>query len=283
MSLQKQTQTCIVCQGVNLRAFWRVLKKCASCGHCVADINLNSLDFSRIYEDGYFAGEEYEDYLGDRQVFKRQFEDRLHEVMLYRKEGDLIEIGCAYGFFLELAKAFFSVRGFDICRGPVRFAQEQLGLPASCEDFSRSSVPPESADIVAMWDTIEHLPRPDLTLQAASQALRLGGYIFLTTGDIGSLLARIRRENWRLIHPPTHLHYFSRRSIQELLRNTGFETVSVNYVGTRRSLGQVAFSLWQVNKGRPSRLYHLIARSRLSQFSFVLNTRDIMLVVARKA
>jgi len=282
VSLQKQTQTCIVCQGVNLQPFWRVLKKCTSCGHCMADVDLCSLDFSKIYEDGYFAGQEYENYLGDRQVFKKQFEDRLRQILAFRKEGELIEIGCAYGFFLELAQGFFRVRGFDICRGPVRFAQEHLGLPTSCEDFSRASVPPASADIVAMWDTIEHLPRPDLTLCAAAHALRPGGYIFLTTGDIGSLLARIRRENWRLIHPPTHLHYFSRRTIQELLRNTGFETVSTNYVGTRRSLGQVAFSLWQVNKARPSRLYRLIAASRLGQFSFVLNTRDIMLVVARK-
>jgi 2-polyprenyl-3-methyl-5-hydroxy-6-metoxy-1,4-benzoquinol methylase len=215
VSLNRQSPTCIVCGGANLKPFWRVLKKCASCGHCVADIDLDSLDFSRIYQDSYFAGEEYENYLGDREVFKRQFEDRLREVMAFRKQGDLIEIGCAYGFFLEVAQAFFRVRGFDICQGPVRFAQEQLGLPASCEDFTPASVPPATVDLVAMWDTIEHLPRPDLTLKAASHALRPGGYIFITTGDIGSLLS-------------------------------------------------------------------LIAASRLNQLSFVLNTRDIMLVVGKK-
>ena len=60
-----------------------------------------------------------------------------------------------------------------------------------------------------MWDTIEHLKRPDLFVQKAAADLRPGGLIALTTGDIGSLNARLRGARWRMIHPPTHLHYFS--------------------------------------------------------------------------
>jgi len=257
--------------------------KCVSCGHVVADLDVCSIDFQEIYDDGYFSGEEYDDYLRDRSVFVRQFRDRLQEVLRFTKKGDLIEIGCAYGFFLEAARSHFAVRGFDICPGPVKFAREQLGMDATCEDFSKSSVPAGSADVVAMWDTIEHLPRPDLKLEAAVEALRPGGHLFLTTGDVGSLLARVRKEKWRLVHPPTHLHYFSQDTIQRLFRRLGLEPVLVKYVGTRRSIGQVAFSLLQLNRPKPSRLYQLVLKSGLGRISFVLNTRDIMLVVGRKA
>jgi len=277
-----QSTICVVCGGLEFRPFWPKLKQCVACGHVVADLDVCSIDFEQVYDEGYFTGEEYGDYLRDRPVFVRQFEDRLREVFQFARSGHLIEIGSAYGFFLDAARAHFVVRGFDICAGPVRYAREQLGLNVACEDFSPSSVEADSADVVAMWDTIEHLPRPDLTLEAAVHALRPGGHLFLTTGDVGSLLARRRKEKWRLVHPPTHLHYFSQDTIQRLFRRLGLEPVLVKYVGTRRSVGQVAFSLLQLNRQKPSRLYQLVMKSGLGRVSFVLNTRDIMLVVGRK-
>jgi len=277
-----EASTCVVCDGSDFRSFWRVLKKCSSCGHVTANLDLKEFDFSQIYCDEYFSGAEYADYLRDRPVFVLQFQDRLREVMAFQKSGDLIEIGCAYGFFLEVAQRFFRVQGFDICSGPLRFAGEQLKLPVHCEDFASAEVPADCADVIVMWDTIEHLPRPDLTLQAAARALRPGGHLFVTTGDVASILARVQRHKWRMVHPPTHLHYFSKRTIRQLLSSTGFDQVAIRYVGTRRSVGQTAFCLCEINRQTPSWLHRLISGSRLARLSFVLNTFDIMLVVARK-
>ena len=44
--------------------------------------------------------------------------------------------------------------------------------------------------------------------------------LVLTTGDIGSRLARMRGQKWRLIHPPSHLHYFDRVTVTRLLAKT---------------------------------------------------------------
>jgi 2-polyprenyl-3-methyl-5-hydroxy-6-metoxy-1,4-benzoquinol methylase len=276
--------TCVVCRQseTSFEPFWSNLARCPRCGHCMADLDPGKLDFTRIYADSYFCGEEYDDYLKDKKIFERQFKDRLRQVMTFKNAGNLVEIGCAYGFFLQLARRFFTVRGFDISAGPVAYARDHLGLDAKCEDFNERALPPESVDVIVMWDTIEHLPRPDITVDAAWRALKPDGVLLLTTGDIGSVLARIRREKWRLIHPPTHLHYFSPRTISEFLRKAGFQVVTIKHVGTRRSLRQVAFSLLQLNRRRPSRLYRLIAGSRLAELSFVLNTYDIMFVAARK-
>ncbi len=248
----------------------------------MADIDAQSLTLKAIYSDSYFSGDEYVDYLSDSPVFERQFQDRLWVVKRFQPDGDLIEIGCAYGFFLAVAQEDYRVRGFDIAEGPVAYARERLGVDARCEDFLDASLEPESADVVVIWDTIEHLPRPDLTVDKVARVLRLGGFLFLTTGDIGSVLARLRRVKWRLIHPPTHLHYFSRRTIAMLLENAGLQPVEMKYVGVWRSLRQIAYSLLMLGKQRPSRLYRLIADSSLGDFSVVLNMYDIMLVVGQK-
>jgi len=275
-------ERCVACGGGDLRPHWRVLRRCSACGHCVAELDSSQLDISEIYGDSYFVGMEYNDYLRDRSVFRRQFEDRLRDVRRFQKSGDLIEIGCAYGFFLDVARPTFRVRGFDICAGPTRFAREELGLDVQCVDFPLAEADPASADVVAMWDTIEHLPRPDITVQAAIRTLRAGGYIFITTGDVGSLVARLRRDKWRMIHPPSHLHYFSRSSMERLLQRNGVDPVYFRHVGVRRSVAQVAFRLWQVGRQEPSRMYHIIQDSWLGRRSFALNTADIMLMVGRK-
>jgi len=275
---------CVVCQrpADGFRPFWPRLKQCSACGHCMADLNICEVVPSKIYDRSYFLGSEYADYLRDRPVLERHFRDRLRDVMRFRRDGDLIEIGCAYGFFLGLARQAYRVRGYEIADEPAAYAREHLGVDARCEDFVDARVESESADIVVLWDAIEHLSRPDLTINKVAQVLRSGGFVFLTTGDIGSIVARIRREKWRLIHPPTHLHYFNRNTITRLLQNAGLRTLSISYVGVRRSLHQVLYSLLVLGKSRPSPLYRWVVNSPLAALSFELNTYDIMMVAGQK-
>ena len=53
----------------------------------------------------------------------------------------------------------------------------------------------------------------------------------MTTGDIGSLMARWRGARWRQIHPPTHLHYFSKLTLAQLLERHGFTVAYAGYDG----------------------------------------------------
>jgi 2-polyprenyl-3-methyl-5-hydroxy-6-metoxy-1,4-benzoquinol methylase len=277
-------EICIVCRDgrKGFRDRWPGLKQCGNCGHCVADLDISHLNLKEVYKDSYFCGDEYADYLRDRSTFERHFRDRLRDMRRFQPGPELLEIGCAYGLFLGVAQQDYRVRGFDIAEGPVDYARQHLGVDARCEDFLEAPLEPSSVDVVAMWDTIEHLPRPDLTVGKIGQVLRPGGLLFLTTGDIDSFLARVKRDKWRLFHPPTHLHYFSRRTMVRLLESAGLQVVKTKYVGVRRSIHQVAYSLLALGKPRPSRLYHLVADSAIGDFSFVLNTYDIMLVVGQK-
>lgn len=246
--------------------------------------NLDFLEFDplAVYSHDYFFGGDYINYLADRSAFDLHFRDRLQEITRYRSSGDLLEIGCAYGFFLATARECFHVRGFDIAQEPVTFARSQLGLDARCGDFTDTPYPAASADMIVMWDTIEHLAFPERMVAKVAAVLRDDGYLFLTTGDIDSALARLQREHWRMIHPPSHLQYFTRRSISQLLARNGLKTVRIQSVGVRRSLAQVLFGLLALGQNASPSLLRKLAASRVGHWSFVLNTYDIMLVVASK-
>ena len=49
-------------------------------------------------------------------------------------------------------------------------------------------------------------------------------------------MARVRGAGWRMIHPPSHLNYFSRPTMARLLDSVGFDVLPIRSVGTRRDL-----------------------------------------------
>lgn len=132
-----------------------------------------------------------------------------------------------------------------------------------------------------MWDTIEHLRQPEQYIEKISKQMASGALLAITTGDIGSLNARLRKEQWRLIHPPTHIHYFSKQSIATMLNNYGFDVVYNQYCGFYRSVDNIAYNIFVLRHKQP-KLYKLLKSLRLTELDFYLNLYDIMYVIAKK-
>jgi hypothetical protein len=136
-------------------------------------------------------------------------------------------------------------------------------------------------DAVCMWDTIEHLAEPALYIEKAAAHLRCGGVLAITTGDIGSQLARWRKEKWRQIHPPSHLHYFSKHTLRLLLAKYGLEVCYEGYAGCYRSVDTIAYILLSLKRGKPG-LYRKLKAAGLLNWSFYSNFYDILYVIAQK-
>jgi len=219
-----------------------------------------------LYREHYFFGGEYGDYLADERALRRNFALRLAVLKKYMdpsRHRDLLEIGCAYGFFLDEARGGFrGVTGIDISEGGVLHAQRQFGLEAVHADFLEHDFEGRRFDAVCMWDTIEHLSRPDRYIEKVASMTDRGALLAVTTGDIGSFNARIRGGGWRLIHPPTHLHYFSRGTITRLLKRYGFQVLYSGHCGFYRSVDNAAYNILVLRKKGP-RLYHLLKKSGL--------------------
>ncbi|MBI2424412.1 MAG: class I SAM-dependent methyltransferase [Candidatus Hydrogenedentes bacterium] len=277
------TQTCICCGGTTITDHLRGLKRCTACTHVWADMDLSDEALRALYAEGYFQGEEYLDYEKEAPALQRNFRARLREIHArHPGGGSLWEIGTAYGLFLREAQAQFSAAGCDISEHAVSQARARYGVDARCMDYLRDEAP-DAQDVVCLWDTIEHLREPHAFLARAVDQLRDGGTLALSTGDIGSLMARTRGAKWRLIHPPTHLHYFSARSITVLLHRLGFGDVEVHYRAFWRSADAVAFRLFAHPPGKVTApLYRVLCGAGLLHFAFPMNTFDLMTVYARK-
>jgi len=278
--------TCIACTaGAASPIYDGLLMRCGSCGHVWADADLTAADVQALYGRSYFHGDEYSDYLGDRPSTERNFAARLADLERHldpRAHRRLFEIGCAYGLFLHQARARFEhVAGIDITDEGVEFARTSLGLDVQRGDFLEADVSGQRFDVVCAWDTIEHLARPADYVQKAALLMPPGGVLALTTGDIGSLNARLRGPRWRLIHPPTHLHYFSVPSMTRMLDRLGFDVIHTAHIGSYRRVGNMLHNIVALRWGHPA-AGQWLADSWLSGINLFVNLFDVMSVVARK-
>jgi SAM-dependent methyltransferase len=258
--------------------------ECEECKFTTADLSIPEEDLRQLYTGRYFAGAEYRDYLGDRPVIEKQFRLRLQKLLKFVKrpqEKNMFEIGCAYGFFLSVAKSVFrSVEGIDLSTEATAYATSVLRVNAHSEDFLtyQFGIAP---DVLCMWDTIEHLSRPDLYIQKIAETLSPGGLLALTTSDMDSSVARLRGSKWRQIHPPTHLHYFSGDTLRRLLQRHGFVVKEIGTEGVYRSADTMAYIVLCLKSGR-SGLYARLRKMGLLNWDLYLNLGDIIFVAAEK-
>lgn len=270
---------CLVCGGRDLRPHLEILLRCAGCGFVTARLDA-PLDARSLYEGDYFTGQEYLDYAADEAFFKKNFRRRLRKMVVRKPAGRLLELGAAYGFFLDLAKEHYDVIGFEVNPTAAAHARKHFGVDVRTDDFLTATFD-KPFDVIAMWDVIEHLDRPDRFIAKISEVAAPGAHLYITTGDIGSLVARLRGRRWRMIHPPSHLHYFDRRTLSRLLERHGWRVIEIRSVGVARSVLQILYSILVLRLGA-RRAYAAAERIIPRTLGFTLNTFDIMQAVAEK-
>ncbi|HEX8457234.1 MAG TPA: class I SAM-dependent methyltransferase [Pyrinomonadaceae bacterium] len=276
---------CIVCDARESAPLYPGILRCRACGYVFADMRLTDEELFALYNEEFFTGAEFSDYAADAVFFRKNFRLRLRELKKFldpARHRRLLEIGCAYGFFLDVARTDFEhVEGIDITDAGTLYAREELNLDVVQADFLAHDYGARRFDVVCMWDTIEHLREPQAYVEKIAAHTEPGALLALTTGDIESLNARLRRDKWRLIHPPTHLHYFSRASVARLLDSYGFDVVYNRYCGFYRSIGNMAYNVLVLRQQKPA-LYRPLERLGIGRLGFYLNLYDIMYVIARR-
>jgi SAM-dependent methyltransferase len=249
--------------------------------------NTAGIDFASLYGEEYFSGEEYPDYLGQERALRRSMRRHLDQMARYRAHGGaLFEVGAAYGFFLDEAQALYaSTRGIEISEPAADRARRAYGADVLVGDFNAIDATRRKVDVVCMWDTIEHVPGPDLFVGKAHELLAERGWLFLTTGDLGSLNARVRGSRWRQIHPPSHVNYFSRDTIRRLLTRLGFRVAGIETAAYYHTLYDVlaTIELRGGPAGRAARaVVRVVPRGLTDRLGFWINLRDTMFVAAQR-
>ena len=147
----------------------------------------------------------------------------------YPVPGRVLDVGCSHGYFLRNARdRGWSTAGVELSRRSAEVARTVHGLDVVTGTLDDAPWPPESFDVVTMWDVIEHLPSPGEVLAQVAKLLRPGGILLMATPAVDGLYPRVSlrlapfTKWWGHPEPPYHLQQYSKKTIVDLCRRNGF-------------------------------------------------------------
>jgi len=253
--------------------------QCSSCS--LGRAETPGFDPAAYYTADYFSGRHadgYADYLGAEPVLRREFARSVDFIRGYRRGGKLIELGCAYGFFLMEAARHFEVAGIELAADAAEHGR-RAGLnilQGTADEAKLRRIGP--VDVIVLFDVIEHLPDPRETLALCRRQLNPGGIIVITTGDFGSLAASLTGTRWRLMTPPQHLWFFTRESVQRLASGLGLTVEHLDHPWKIVPASLIAFQLRRMlGLRQPSGV------ASAGRIGLPVNLFDAMRIVLRKA
>jgi 2-polyprenyl-3-methyl-5-hydroxy-6-metoxy-1,4-benzoquinol methylase len=251
--------------------------QCEQCG--LGRAETSTFDPKSYYTVDYFSGSRadgYSDYLGAEPVLRREFARSIDFVRRFVPSGRLLDVGCAYGFFLKQARCHFDIFGIELAEQAAASCRE-AGLNVLSGVANESNMERiGEVDVITMFDVIEHLPQPREVLALCYRYLKPGGIIVITTGDFASMAARWAGAKWRLMTPPQHLWYFTQESLWRISRQFGLSMEHFDHPAKRVPLSLILFQLQRMLA------VHRSPIKVASRIGMPVNLFDAMRVVLRK-
>jgi len=228
---------CLLCKNNNTRLIteennWKAVQ-CKSCGFVYVNPR----------PDEFYLKQHYQDYLPDGKekinrwnhmmsgVFSKSLD--IIDGLSYTKSKRLLDVGCGYGAFLEMAiKRKWNVSGIDLSEKAVLYARSK-GLDVSNSTLPEKAYRDEEFDVVTMFYVLEHLLDPVKYLQEVYRILKPHGLLLVRvphTTPIAKMLKLFNISN-TLYDAPSHLSDFSPQTIKKMLKKVGFENIQTTIGG----------------------------------------------------
>lgn len=152
---------------------------------------------------------------------------RINEVLdgfeKYRKTNKIIDVGCGPGLFLiEAKKRGWEVFATEFTDGQIAYL-EAKGITTLKGKLTNVMFEDEMFDIVISSEVIEHINNPIEEMGQFHRILRKGGLVYITTPNFNAIERYLLKGDYEIIEYPEHLSYYTPKTIDLLLRTSGFE------------------------------------------------------------
>ena len=241
------------------------LVECRSCGLVFQNPRPRPGELDAYYDSEYFGSHEKE--FTSWQKFPGDLEDAVIDMpRMGGKRGKFLDIGCGIGVYVAYMKRKgWDAKGLDISGYCVEYGEREMDLDLFCGTLAEAKYPSSYFDAIYMRDVIEHLSEPLQTLEEVARILKPDGWFYLTTGNFGGFVSRLRQHNWFYLQGD-HIHYFSLTTMGKMLNRAGLGIVRM---GPEYPYGRSISELKKRSAPRlPIRIGEFILNTRVAPFLF---------------
>lgn len=238
MSQVLEWSRCNLCGETNAQFLFKKeganIIKCKSCGLVYRHPQGNPQEELEIHRTALLIKENNHKFIERKTAL---FKYLLNEVNQRAKKGKLLDVGCQFGYFLQLAKKEgWQTFGVDVSKEAAAFAKEKLGLNVYEGTLKEANFPDEFFDAVTLWEVLYQMSEPAQELREIRRILKKGGLIGLRLQNVNfHLAAHYFYESFRgffrilKIQDITKFSIveFSPAVIKKILKKTGFRDIEV--------------------------------------------------------
>ena len=213
----------------------RTFFRCSSCGIVYQLLFTNREEhYSKEYFFEEYRSQYGKTYLEDFEHIKGQGFRRLKNIVSAGiRNGKILDIGCAYGPFLQAAKERgFSPTGLDVSSDAAAYVRDTLNIPAFTGDFlSFEPLEEKGFDAVTLWYVLEHFPDPSAVLEKIRKILKPGGVLAFSTPSFNGISGKRDLRKFCFQSPWDHHTLWSPAAAAKVLRAAGFSVSKIVVTG----------------------------------------------------
>jgi SAM-dependent methyltransferase len=176
---------------------------------------------------------------------------RTRFVTSHKSSGRLLDIGCATGLFLNIIrqKDDWDVNGVEINSHAAKIARDQNGLEIFIGTLEEATYPDNYFDAVTLWDVLEHLHNPSLSLQEIRRILKPDGILVFRVPNGKSWSEKIFGQYWAGLDSPRHLYVFDQFTLRRILEKERFDTLQMSCRSGNYPTFILSVKFWLTGKG----------------------------------
>jgi len=251
--------------------------KCKNCGLVYVNPRpeYSFEEFSALYSDEYFNAPYMRFYIGkESRQTNESFAYRLDWIEKYKRKARILDIGCASGRFLKMAKdKEWETYGVEVSKTAADIAREKYGLNVITGRLDEAGFGDDFFDVVTASDVIEHVEDPKSFLLEINRIMKRGGLLYIAVPDFDGLyykatvlISHFNHRNYFVL--PHHIYFFNQNSIRQYLKETNFKLIDVrkneSNISTSGFTGKIIWILFLVARliNKQSRILFLAEKAR---------------------
>jgi 2-polyprenyl-3-methyl-5-hydroxy-6-metoxy-1,4-benzoquinol methylase len=284
---------CPLCGSTSVRTKYSLDKEhsilfCSQCTLQYLSPQLSDEALQQLYSEKYYSSwgiKGQEENESTRQMKMATFSLRMNLIKQFRSSGKVLDIGCATGYFLEVAKEEgFEAYGVEYSAYAAQIAQNKFGVNNIFKGtLEQCNFPSKYFDVIAMSDLIEHVRDPIQTMSKAASLLKNDGVIMIMTPDSNSLSRFLMGKKWGH-YKLEHFFYLNSTSMKFLASKCSLEAnyferskkaLNLNYLHTQLK----TYKHWLLTP--LTNIVHSILPKRINAHNFHIAIGEMVVILKK--
>jgi 2-polyprenyl-3-methyl-5-hydroxy-6-metoxy-1,4-benzoquinol methylase len=161
--------------------------------------------------------------------YREIYSKGLSAITRFVKRGNILDIGCGSGFFLDIAREKkWETTGIELGIAEATIAKSR-GHRIFTDGIEKMEAK-EKFSVITLWDVFEHIVEGAPYLKALKKRLSKGGIVYMQIPNSGSLAARVLQEKCRMFDGLEHVSLYNPHTIELMAKKAGFKIIHMETV-----------------------------------------------------